>query len=103
VNYSYRPNLSFLQAIGGTVAYFATSGTADPVLYAPAQFTGSSNGKPNSNGFIFELDYLPWRWTKLGVQYTLYIKFNGGGKNYDGSGTNAHRHNTVYFFAELAF
>ena len=41
-------------------------------------------GRPNSNGFIFELAYLPWQKVKFAAQYTLFTKFNGAQSNYDG-------------------
>ena len=33
---------------------------------------------------------------KLGIQYTIYTKFNGGTKNYDGFGDNASGNNTLF-------
>ena len=61
----------------------------------------SANGKPNSNAFIIEADWVPfgkadswmapWANLKLGIQYTIYTQFNGGNKNYDGFGRNAER------------
>jgi hypothetical protein len=103
----------YRQTYGVTVAWQKTWGTADPVLYAPAPLTGSANGKPNSNEFIFEADYVPfgkadswagpWVNLKLGIQYTLYTQFNGGGSNYDGFGRNAGDNNALYLFAWMIF
>jgi hypothetical protein len=103
----------YQQTYGGTLAWQRTSGKADPGLYAPAPLTGSANGKPNSNEFIFEADYVPfgkvdsfaapWLNLKLGVQYTLYTQFNGGTSNYDGFGRAASDNNTLYVFAWLIF
>ena len=103
----------YLQTYGVTVAIQNTSGTANPLLYAPAPITGSANGKPNSNAFIFEVDWVPfgkanswgapWVNLKLGAQYTLYTQFNGGSTNYDGFGRNASDNNTLYLFAWLTF
>jgi hypothetical protein len=97
-----------------TVGYFATTGSADTGLYAPNPLTGSNNGRPNSNGWIFQLDYLPfiasetlgfWPWAqvKLSLQYIAYNKFNGAGSNYDGSGRNASANNTLFLLAWFAF
>jgi hypothetical protein len=83
------------------------------LLYAPAPVSGSANGKPNSNAFIAEADWVPfgkkdsfgapWVNLKLGLQYTAYTRFNGGTTNYDGFGRNASGNNTVFAFAWLAF
>ena len=107
VSYFYQ------QTYGATVAWQATRGSANPLLYASAPVTGSANGKPNSNAFILEADWVPfgkadswvgpWANLKLGAQYTVYTQFNGGTKNYDGFGRNAADNNTLYLFAWLIF
>ena len=70
------------------MAYVNLWGSKDFLLYAPAAGTGSRTGKPNSDYWIFELDYLPW-WrpfvTKFTLQYTAYTKFNGASNDYDGN------------------
>jgi hypothetical protein len=63
----------------------------------------SANGKPNTSGTIVELDYLPWLNVKLSVQYTNYLRFNGGNMNYDGLGRDASDNNTLYLLAWLAY
>jgi len=93
---------------GVTVSWFNISGTTDALLYP-----GSNNGSPNSDGWIFELTYLPfsnggpefWPWAnlRLGLQYTLYNHFNGGTANFDGAGSSAHGQNTLYLYALIAF
>jgi len=103
----------YRQTYGVTVGWQKTWGTADPVIYAPAPVSGSANGKPNSNEFIFEADYVPfgkadswaapWVNLKVGVQYTLYTQFNGGTSNYDGFGRNAGDNNALYVFAWMLF
>jgi hypothetical protein len=72
-----------------------------------------TTSSPNSNGWIGELDYIPfsyggpssWPWLnmKLGVQYIYYTKFDGASTNFDGAGRNAHNNNTLFLFAWLAF
>ena len=94
----------FRRKIGGSVQAFSTTGTGDSVLYASGTpVLGSANGKPNTQGYLFELDFLPWLNTKLGVQYTLYTRFNGRADNYDGFGRNAANNNTVYVYVWTAF
>jgi len=89
-------NLYFKNGLGATVGYFNTSGTTD-------QAVGSFTNKPNSNGFIFQLEYLPWYNTKFTIQYVLYNKFDGRAGNYDGLGRNAANNNTLYLLAWLNF
>ena len=89
--------------IGGTVAYFSTTGSQDALLYAPGAANGSRTGRPNTDGFILEIDYLPWHKAKVSLQYTIYNKFNGAHTNYDGFGTNASDNNTLYALVWIAF
>ncbi len=93
----------YKRTVGASLGYFATTGDTDPLLYAPNSVIGSANGKPDSNGWIVEFDYLPWLNTKFIVQYTIYDKFNGGTSNYDGSGRSASDNNTLFIAAWLMF
>jgi len=79
-----------------TGALFGTTGNADPLLYAPAPLTGSSNGSPNTAGYIFQGSYWPVQNIDLSVEYTGYYKFNGASTNYDGANRNASDNNTVF-------
>lgn len=89
--------------IGGTVGYFTTSGSSDTALYTAAPVTGSANSSPDTNGYILEVNYLPWLNTKLQAQYTGYSKFNGQKTNYDGSGRSASNNNTMYLLVWVNF
>jgi hypothetical protein len=93
----------FQRMVGGTVAYFLTSGDRDPLLYPEDDVQGSRSGSPKSAGFIFEVDFVPWYNTKLLLQYTLYDRFNGAKDNYDGFGRNASDNNALYVNAWLMF
>jgi hypothetical protein len=94
----------FKRKIGGSAQVFSTTGTRDSVLYASGTpVLGSANGKPNTQGYLFELDFLPWLNTRLGAQYTLFTRFNGRSDNYDGFGRNAANNNTVYVYVWTAF
>lgn len=98
---------------GATLGWQRIWGATNPVLYSAAPISGSANGKPDSNAFILEADWVPFgkaeSWgqpfanLKLGLQYTMYTEFNGGSTNYDGFGRNASGNNTLYAFAWLAF
>jgi len=110
VTASYLYDLTY----GGHVGYFATYGNKDPTQYAPDPIDGSRTGRPNSNGWILEVDYLPfnktggpwfWPWfnPKLVLQYTIYTEFNGASHDYDGSGRNASDNNTLYVAVWIPF
>ena len=101
--YRLRATYHIGQAYAVTVGPFATTGTADTVLYAPAAISGSRTGGPNSSGVIGQVDWNPWMNTRLTLQYTLYTKFNGAGSNYDGSGRNASDNDTLYGIVWLMF
>jgi hypothetical protein len=40
---------------------------------------------------------------RVGVQYTLYSRFDGAGKNFDGAGANASDNNTLRVFTWFAY
>jgi hypothetical protein len=89
--------------IGGTVQLFDTWGSTDPLLYA-----GNSTFRPDSTGATFQVDGTPFganpsslgvRFNiRVGVQYTLYTKFNGASSNFNGFGRNAADNNALRVF-----
>lgn len=93
---------------GATLGLFNTTGSHDALYYAE-----SAVGKPNSTGYILETDWTPfgkesswmspWANLKLGLQYTMYSKFNGSRKNYDGESSKASDNNTLATFLWMAF
>jgi hypothetical protein len=97
------------QTVGFTTSYFDIGGTSDAGLYSGI----SANNRPNSRGWIFELNYVPfnyggptfWPWAnaKVGLQFVHYNKFNGAAINYDGMGTNAAANDTIYLYTWFAF
>jgi hypothetical protein len=103
---TFRANATYSAEHGGTftIGYFDTSGSRDDLLYAPAAITGSRTGSPNTRGEILEVAVNPWLNTRLGVQYTLYQRFNGSGTAYDiASGRSARDNNALYVYLWLAF
>jgi len=112
---SFNVNAAYYykKTYGFTLGFFDSWGSTDTAIYAPAEVGGSRVGKPNSNGLIFQIDATPfgkqgsWGDTlaniRVGVQYTLYNKFNGAKDNYDGLGRNASDNNTLYIFSWFAF
>ncbi len=93
--------------LGGTIAAFDTWGSADSLLYADNRTL-----TPDSSGLIFQVDYTPFGGegaplngrlnARLGLQYTLYTKFNGASSDYDGAGRNASDNNTLRLFLWVA-
>ncbi len=63
---------------------------------SPAPGLGSANGSPDTTGWILQATYLPWQNVQLGLQYTLYTRFNGSSDNYDGLGRKASDNNTLF-------
>ncbi len=94
---------------GGAVQYFYTQGSNNPLLYSSSQ-----TGSPNSNGFIFQLNYMPLNlgtgpaaWprsnVKISLQYVAYNRFDGSVNNIDGAGRKASDNNTLYLETWIAF
>ncbi len=105
-HYYYR---SPIGEFGGSVGFFSITGNKDILLYSPDPVDGSRIGRPDSNGFVFEVDYLPFGGhrkffsPKVSLQYTIYNKFNGSHSNYDGFSRNASDNNTLYFLLWFMF
>ena len=89
-------NLYLKNGLGATFGYFKTKGTAD-------ENVGSLTNKPDSDGFIGQIEYLPWYNTKFAVQYVAYNNFDGTHWNYDNNGRNAADNNTLYLVVWLNF
>jgi hypothetical protein len=98
---------SYQRTIGGSLGLFNTTGSTDMLLY-PAdpvalQVVGSLANKPDTRGYVAEVNYLPWLNTKLQLQYVRYSKFNGLSNNYDGAGRNASDNDTLYLLGWINF
>lgn len=92
-----------------TGQYFNTKGSTDAGLYSGlvSQFdpTGTARANPDSNGYVFEIAYIPfissqapgWPWAnvRVGLQYTYYNKF-------DGDTTFAKNNNTLFAYLWFA-
>lgn len=93
---------------GLTLGRFYTRGSRDSILFAPSPGSGSATGRPDSSGTVVQADWTPfgardswhapWANVRLGVQYTMYDKFNGATRDYDGFGRNARDNNTLFLF-----
>jgi hypothetical protein len=103
-----RINLTYYyrRRYGATLSHFSTSGSVDTGLYpavAPFGVVTSTNGSPDTRGWIAEANFLPWLNTKLTLQYTHYDRFNGGAGNYDGFSRNAADNDSTYLLLWLSF
>jgi hypothetical protein len=95
-------------AIGATISAFDISGSSNPIIYAD-----NRTFRPNSSGLMFQLDGTPFGRSgsplgprfnmRVGVQYTVYTRFDGAHSNYDGTGRNASDNNTLRVFTWVAF
>jgi len=104
---SYKLNATYVATPLTTFSagLFGVSGTQDATVYPAGDLTGSASGKPDSQGAIFEWTHSPWLNTRLGAQYVMYGKFNGGSTSYDVSpgGRNAGHNNSLYLYLWLAY
>ena len=106
-SYIYR------QTWSAGIGLFNLRGGRDLTLYAPASLTGSNDGLPDSRGYTLQVEWVPfgkkdswlspWVNARLGVQYTGYLRFNGGTSNYDGFGRSNSQNNSLFLFAWLAY
>jgi hypothetical protein len=92
--------------IGLTLSPFSLTGSRNLNVF-------EGNGSPDTNGITGQIDYTLWPASnspfgslfnaRVGVQYTLYGKFNGARHNFDGNGSNASDNNAVRAFTWIAF
>jgi hypothetical protein len=104
---------TYHQTYSLTLGYRDDWGTRDTDVFAPNPIDGSRTGKPDSEAFTFEVDYVPfgkagsylspWANLRLGLQYINYFKFNGATNNYDGFGRDASDNNTLLLNAWALF
>lgn len=100
VRYNWR------NKVGVTVSPFSITGSSNFNLYG-------GNGRPDSNGVMGQIDFTPWGSgssplgprvnVRVGVQYTIYGKFNGRRHNFDLAGANAADNNALRVFTWIAF
>ena len=110
-----RVNVSYWyqQTYGITGGVYRMYGSPDAVLYQPSPVGGSVSSRPNTQGYLAELAWVPfgkegsfgapWLNLRVGLQFTAYSRFNGGVQNYDGYGRNASNNNAVFLYTWLAF
>ena len=82
---------------GASLGFYGVNGSTDPLYF------GTVSGNSNSAWGVAEVDYVPWLNVKLGLQYTLYTKFDGATSNYDGLGRNASDNNMLFAYLWVSF
>jgi hypothetical protein len=119
-----RAKLSYVYQAryGGSVAYFDLHGSTNTANessgYDPASLTitgapgaafpstrvtGNLSGNPATRGQTFETFWMPIQNLRVGLQYTVYEKFNGAHVNYDGFRRNAGDNNSLFLYAWAAY
>ena len=93
----------YKQKVGFGVQRFLLRGSGDPMRYGMGPVMGSANGKPDTAGWMAEVNYLPWQNVKLALRRTIYGQFNGGTTNYDGFGRSASANNNWFLMAWVMF
>jgi len=88
---------------GTSLAFFNQTGTRDSALYDPTRVGGNIAGSPAVRGWTSEVFWTPVQYLRLGVQYTVYDKYNGASHNYDGFGRNASDNNSLFFYVWGAY
>lgn len=112
---SFEADVSYMwrQTLSAGLGYFDIRGTQDLALFGPAPLTGSAIGSPSTRGYTLQLEWVPlgkldsparpYVNLRFGIQYTGYLRFNGGTAGYDGFGRSASQNNSLFVFAWMAF
>jgi len=74
---------------GAGLGYFNQTDTKDPTQ--------------DTRGLTYELFWTPVQYVRIGAQYTVYDKYGGASKNYDGFGRNASDNNTLFLYVWGAY
>lgn len=84
---------------GASLAYFKSNGSNDAVAFS----TGDNLvTRPDSQGYIAQLDYNPWTFTHITLQYMGYTEWDGS-RQIDNLGLRPRDRNTLYLGTWFAF
>ena len=108
-NFKASASYIYNHTISLTAGYFNTWGTTDVLLNS-----GFTTGSPNSDGWTFDLAYLPfsfggpgiWPWlnARIGIEYTHYNRFDGSVNNIDFTpGRTAQDNDTTFLYTWIVF
>jgi hypothetical protein len=103
----YGGSLSFFDVRGSTNSALQTS-AIDPenpgaVVDGSEAVTGNLTGNPATRGWTAEAFWTPVQYLRVGIEYTMFDRFNGATNNYDGFGRNAKDNNTLFVYLWGAF
>jgi hypothetical protein len=112
--FNLKATYAYRAKYGADLAYFDITGSRNTAVYAatqldeegnpvPIPITGSANNNPGTRGWIAELFWKPIQYIRIGAQFWLYNRFNGGTNDYDGNGRNAGDNNTLYVYVWGAY
>jgi hypothetical protein len=98
----YGASLSYFDVTGSTNSALQSS-AFDPenpgtLLDGSQGVTGNLSGNPATRGWTTEVFWIPVQYARVGVQYSIFNKFNGASSNYDGFGRNAKDNNTLFLY-----
>ena len=103
----YGTSLSYFNITGSSNSALQTSAfdPANPgeLLSGSQGVGGNLAGNPATRGWTTEVFWIPVQYARIGLQYTMFNKFNGGSNNYDGFGRNARDNNTVFLYVWGAY
>lgn len=83
---------------GTSLSFFNQTGTTDSALYDPTPVFGNLSGNPAIRGWTAEAFVTPVQYLRIGLQYTMYDRYNGASHNYDGAGRNASDNDSLFLY-----
>jgi hypothetical protein len=84
---------------GASLAYFNTTGSNDAIAFS----TGDNLvTKPDNQGYVAEIDYNPWTFARVALQYTKYTKWDGS-RQMDNLGLKPGDRDTLFLSTWFAF
>lgn len=98
---TFKVKASYLynRKYGASLAYFNTTGSNDAIAFS----TGNNLvTKPDTQSYVIQLDYNPWTFARVSLQYTGYIKFDGS-RDVDLLGLKPSDRNTLFLNTWFAF
>ncbi len=99
---TFKAKASYLynRKYGVSLAYFNTTGSYDAVAFDNQGINPVT--KPDNSGYIAELDYNPWTFARVALQYTRYTKWDGS-RETDNLGLKPGDRNTLFLNTWFAF
>lgn len=98
---TFKAKASYLynRKYGASLAYFNTTGSNDALAFS----TGNNLiTKPDTQSYVMQLDYNPWTFARVSLQYTGYLKFDGS-RAVDNVGLKPSDRNTLFLNTWFAF